>query len=88
MSFVRDPSDVERLLDELKRLGDERLGVVLKIETRPAFEHLPQLVLTAMQCRRVGVMIARGTSPSSAATNGWPSCRRRYSGCARPRSCR
>ena len=51
MSFVRDPSDVERLLDELKRLGDE---------TRPAFEHLPQLVLTAMQCRRVGVMIARG----------------------------
>lgn len=48
MSFVRDPSDVERLLDELKRLGDERLGVVLKIETRRAFEHLPQLVLTAM----------------------------------------
>lgn len=60
MSFVRDPSDVARLLGELKRLGDERLGVVLKIETRPAFEHLPQLVLTAMQCRRVGVMIARG----------------------------
>jgi len=60
MSFVRDPSDVERLLDELKRLGDERLGVVFKIETRPAFEHLPQLVLTAMQCRRVGVTIARG----------------------------
>jgi pyruvate kinase len=60
MSFARDPSDVERLLDELDRLGDERLGIVLKIETRQAFEHLPQLVLTAMKRRRVGVMIARG----------------------------
>ncbi|MBO0864772.1 MAG: hypothetical protein J2P16_06855, partial [Mycobacterium sp.] len=34
MSFVRTPSDVERLLDELDRLGDHRLGIVLKIETR------------------------------------------------------
>ncbi len=35
-------------------------GVVLKIETRLAFEHLPRLLLTAMRRRRVGVMIARG----------------------------
>jgi pyruvate kinase len=60
MSFVRTPSDVERLLDELDRLGDHDLGIVLKIETRQAFEHLPQLVLTAMRRHRVGVMIARG----------------------------
>ena len=60
VSFVRYPSDVERLLDELKRLGDNRLGIVLKIETRQAFQRLPQLVLTAMRRRRVGVMIARG----------------------------
>ena len=60
VSFVRYPSDVERLLDELKRLGDDRLGIVLKIETRQAFQRLPQLVLTAMRRRRVGVMIARG----------------------------
>jgi len=33
---------------------------VLKIETRQAFEQLPQLLLTAMRQRRVGVMIARG----------------------------
>ena len=36
MSFVRNPSDVERLLDELDRLGGDRLGIVLKIETRQA----------------------------------------------------
>jgi pyruvate kinase len=60
MSFVRDPSDVEQLLDELSRLGGDSLGIVLKIETRQAFEHLPQLLLTAMRHPRVGVMIARG----------------------------
>ncbi|CAN5660595.1 pyruvate kinase [soil metagenome] len=60
MSFVRSPSDVTQLLDELGRLGDESLGIVLKIETRQAFEHLPQLLLTVMRRPRVGVMIARG----------------------------
>ncbi len=60
MSFVRNPSDVERLLDELDRLGGHNLGIVLKIETRQGFEHLPQLLLTAMRRPRVGVMIARG----------------------------
>ena len=60
MSFVRTPSDVERLLDELHRLGDHNLGIVLKIETRRGFEHLPQLLLTAMRRPKVGVMIARG----------------------------
>ena len=44
----------------LTRLGGDRLGVVLKIETRRAFERLPQLLLTAMRRPRVGVMIARG----------------------------
>ena len=60
MSFVRTPSDVERLLDELDRLGGHNLGIVLKIETRQGFEYLPQLLLTAMRRPRVGVMIARG----------------------------
>jgi pyruvate kinase len=41
MSFVQDPSDVVRLFDELTRLGGDRLGVVLKIETRRAFERCP-----------------------------------------------
>lgn len=60
LSFVRTPEDVTRLLDELAARGDDELGVVLKIETRAAFEHLPQLLLTAMRRRKVGVMIARG----------------------------
>ncbi|TPG35756.1 hypothetical protein EAH80_06735 [Mycobacterium hodleri] len=60
MSFVRDPSDVTRLLDELALRGGDALGIVLKIETRRAFEHLPQLFLTLMRHPRVGVMIARG----------------------------
>ena len=44
----------------LSRRGGDSLGIVLKIETRQAFEHLPQLLLTAMRHPRVGVMIARG----------------------------
>jgi len=60
MSFVREPSDVEQLLDVLSRRGGDSLGIVLKIETRQAFEHLPQLLLMAMRHPRVGVMIARG----------------------------
>ncbi|GLP74800.1 pyruvate kinase [Mycobacterium antarcticum] len=60
MSFVRAPSDVEALLDAVGRLGRDDLGIVLKIETRQAFEQLPQLLLAAMRWPRVGVMIARG----------------------------
>lgn len=60
MSFVRTAADVRRLLDELERIGNDRLGVVLKIETRQGFENLPQLLLAAMNRERIGVMIARG----------------------------
>jgi pyruvate kinase len=60
LSFVREPSDVEQLVDEMDRLGAKHLGIVLKIETREAFEHLPQLLLTVMRHPRAGVMIARG----------------------------
>ncbi|WP_099025376.1 pyruvate kinase [Mycolicibacterium palauense] len=60
LSFVRHPEDVARLLDELERLGDHGLGIVLKIETQTGFENLPQLLLTGMRRGRIGVMIARG----------------------------
>jgi len=60
VSFVRQPADVTGLFAELNALGAKDIGVVLKIETQQAFEHLPQLLLTAMRRRRVGVMIARG----------------------------
>jgi pyruvate kinase len=60
MSFVRDPSDVEQLLARLEQLGADSIGIILKIETQQAFEHLPQLLLTVMRWPCCGVMIARG----------------------------
>ncbi len=59
-SFVRNGRDVEELQAELKRLGRLDIGIVLKIETKEAFENLPELLLTAMRSPKVGVMIARG----------------------------
>jgi hypothetical protein len=58
-SFVRSEADVRALQSHLSDLGGERLGLVLKIETRRAFEHLPKLLL-AMRSPAAGVMIARG----------------------------
>ena len=59
-SFVRDPADVHLLQEELAKIGGERLGIILKIETRQAFEKLPELILASMRSQRLGVMIARG----------------------------
>ncbi|MBI1372818.1 MAG: pyruvate kinase [Phycisphaera sp.] len=60
VSFVRRPEDVRQLQHHLRDLGGENLGIMLKIETRQAFAHLPELLLTAMASPRIGVMIARG----------------------------
>ncbi|MBS1796124.1 MAG: pyruvate kinase [Acidobacteria bacterium] len=59
-SFVRSAADVVQLRDRLKKLGGEHLGVVLKIETRQGFDHLPEILLTALTVPSIGVMIARG----------------------------
>ena len=60
MSFANSADDVIELLDHLERLGAKNLGVVLKIETRAGFEHLPEMLLAGMRLPRFGVMIARG----------------------------
>jgi pyruvate kinase len=60
MSFVRTPADVESLEAHLSRLGRPDIGIMLKIETRAAFDNLPFLVLAAMRRPAAGVMIARG----------------------------
>lgn len=60
LSFVNDPKDVIELEDRLRDLGRGELGIVLKIETKRAFERLPELLLASMQSPRDGVMIARG----------------------------
>lgn len=59
-SFVRTEADVLELQSHLAKLGGEKLGLILKIETREGFDQLPQLLLAAMRTRAVGVMIARG----------------------------
>jgi pyruvate kinase len=64
VSFLRDADDVEALHEALDAalhlVGREDIGVVLKVETRAAFENLPLMLLGALRRRRVGVMIARG----------------------------
>ncbi|MBO0343181.1 MAG: pyruvate kinase [Bacteroidota bacterium] len=60
-SYVNDEKDVKDLLMVLKRLGaDEDLGVILKIETNLAYKNLINILITAMQRKHLGVMIARG----------------------------
>ena len=60
LSFVRRAADVALLQGHLKRLDADKLGVVIKIETRAAFEQLPDLMFTLLRSPIVGVMIARG----------------------------
>ncbi|RZV60412.1 MAG: hypothetical protein EX254_08755, partial [Flavobacteriaceae bacterium] len=60
-SFVNSKQDVQDLLDELTRLEAlEDINMILKIETRAAFANLKEILLTAMQTKYIGVMIARG----------------------------
>ncbi|MCD1295671.1 pyruvate kinase [Methanocella sp. CWC-04] len=59
-SFVNSASGVYELQSRLKELGGDNLGILLKIETVSAFEHLPELLLAAMRSPGAGVMIARG----------------------------
>jgi pyruvate kinase len=60
LSFVRRPADVQRLRQELRRLGRPGIAVVLKIETREGFENLPRLLLEGLRTPPLAVMIARG----------------------------
>jgi pyruvate kinase len=59
LSFVNTSADVLDLYNELKQLNSN-IGVILKIETRRAFDNLPDILLTAMRSYPVGMMIARG----------------------------
>ena len=60
MSFAQSADDVLALRRRLVELGAAHLGLILKIETRRGFEHLPELMLAAMAAPAAGVMIARG----------------------------
>ena len=60
MSFVQRTEDIEQLIEALDRLGAANHGVVLKIETRQAFDRLPSLLVAAMRHAPTAVMVARG----------------------------
>lgn len=60
LSFVNRVTDIEQLQQHLQKPEHKHLGIILKIETRRAFEHLPELLLSVMESEHVGVMIARG----------------------------
>jgi pyruvate kinase len=60
LSFVQRAEDVLELLEELAKRNKNRLGIILKIERRQAFERLPLIMMTALRHRPVGIMVARG----------------------------
>ncbi len=60
LSFAQGAADVQALRAELARRGAGAHGLVLKIETRRGFEHLPEMLFAAMAGEAAGVMIARG----------------------------
>ncbi len=60
-SFVNTAEDVKQLHELLQSLNvDNKLGVILKIETNEAFNNFSEILLEAMKLKLVGVMIARG----------------------------
>jgi pyruvate kinase len=61
LSFISRASEVERVSAYLDQHSRPEVGMILKIETRRAFEHLPGMLLAALGTERpAGVMIARG----------------------------
>jgi pyruvate kinase len=60
LSFLRKPTDVRELVRQLKKREVNHLGVMLKIENRTAFEHLPRMLLAGLESPPLGVMVARG----------------------------
>ncbi|HJR34598.1 MAG TPA: pyruvate kinase, partial [Gemmatimonadales bacterium] len=60
LSFASEAGDLRALRQRLAGLGARRPALVLKIETKRAFENLPGLLLAAMEEPTTGVMIARG----------------------------
>ncbi len=59
-SFSKNTKDIELLQKHLKELNADNLALVLKVETRSAFEKLPLMLLTLMKSPKVAIMIARG----------------------------
>lgn len=59
-SFVKYAEDIDELIGLMDKQTQRMVGLVLKIETRKAFENLPFLLLTGLKRPPLGVMVARG----------------------------
>ncbi len=60
-SFVNCAQDVKDLLEVLDHYEvKDKIGIILKIETRRGFNNLMEILMMAMQTFPIGVMIARG----------------------------
>lgn len=60
LSFAQTADDVLQLEAELAERSGGDVGILLKIESRVAFEQLPRLLLAWLQSPPVGVIVARG----------------------------
>lgn len=60
LSFANRAEDVAFLHQELKRFEETPTAIVVKVETRRAFDNLPEMLFAAMEAPSCGVMIARG----------------------------
>jgi pyruvate kinase len=60
LSFAQSAADIHALREQLAARGAGHLALILKIETRRGFEHLPEMLVAAMAGPAAGVMIARG----------------------------
>lgn len=58
ISFIRDAKDVAAVIDAMGI--DSETGLVLKIETIPAYENIREVLLEGMRYKNLGIMIARG----------------------------
>lgn len=68
VSFIRNAGDVDYVLHKLEEIAQEsddpervrNVGLVLKIETIPAYKGLADVLIEGMRHANLGVMIARG----------------------------
>jgi pyruvate kinase len=59
-SFVQDGSAMDQLVKALEQRNASHLGILAKIETGPAFQSLPEIIIHGAGQHPFGIMIARG----------------------------
>jgi len=60
LSFINRARDVALVGARIREAGRQGFGMILKLETRAALAHLPEILFEALKHDPVGLMIARG----------------------------